>query len=427
MLMVEKKQRGRKAIFYGWWIVAAFAALVGWGGGVNFYGFAVFFVPISSEFGWSRAQTSLIFSLARLEAGIEGPPLGYLIDRFGARIFIVIGVIMFGVGYMLLSWVDSFLTFALVYVLVMSLGYVTASSHSVYATVAKWFIRRRSTVIGVLSAGVGIGGAVFLPLLGWALTQYDWRSVAFVAGILTLVIGLPAILLTRNTPEDKGLTPDGDVVAEEAEQTAAVTLKEKDYTVKEALKTVSFWQVAIAQTFNVFVIAGVALHLIPYLIDRGYSSTIAASVLATVTGASIPTRIFVGWLGDRFPKRYLMAMCCLIELGALVILISTKSLGMAYLFAVVYAIGYGMIPLNTSIVGEYWGRKNFAFIRGMMGSITIAGLIGGPILAGWIYDLSHSYQIAFFSFMGCFFMAALIFFFAKPPKEQFGAIGFRAS
>ncbi len=426
--MIEKKKGWRKSIFYGWWIVVAHSILVAWGAGVNFYGFSAFFLPISTEFGWTRAQTSSIFSLARLEGGIEGPPLGYLIDRFGARIFIIIGVILFGAGFVLLSRVESFLTFALAYILVMSLGYLTAASHAVYAVVAKWFIRRRSTATGVLSASVGVGGAVLLPVLGWALTQYGWRQVAFAVGIITLVLGLPAILVTRNRPEDKHLVPDGDVVVtKESIQVETVPPKEKDFTVKEALKTASFWQVSIAQILNQFVIAGVAVHLIPSLIDRGHSPAVAAGVLATLTAASIPSRLFFGWLGDRFPKRYVMAMCCLIETGALVIPILTTSLGMAYLFVVLYAVGYGVIPLNTSIIGEYWGRKNFAFIRGLVNGVAMLGIVTGPVFAGWIYDISHSYQIAFLCFVGCFFLAALVFFFAKPPKEQFGAIRLRAS
>lgn len=408
-------------------MVGISALLFAYGAGVNFYGFSTFFLPLSTEFGWSRAQISLVFALARLEGGIEGPAVGWLVDRFGGRMFVVGGLILFGVGFMWMSKIQSFLAFALVYILVLSLGYLTACSHTLFAVVTRWFVDKRSTAMGIVTAGIGAGGAAFVPLLAWSIGRYGWRPVAMWAGIGALVLAVPAALFIRSKPEDKGLAPDGKAVvkAEDLVVAEATNPKEKDFTLKEALKTSSFWLVGVAQTLYQFVVAAIAVHLIPSLVDKGISQSAAAGALGLLVAVSIPSRLIFGWLGDRFAKRYLLLACCFIETAALVIVLFANTIGQAYLFVAVFALGYGVIPLNTAIIGEYWGSKNFAVIRGVLNLVTMAGIVSGPVFSGWIYDVSGNYQIAFYSFMVCYFLAGVVFFLAKPPKEQFGAIGRR--
>lgn len=355
--------------------------------------------------------------------------MGWLVDRYGGRRFLVGGLILFGAGYIWMSKIQSFLGFAISYILVLSLGYLTACSHTLFAVVVKWFVDKRSTAMGILTAGIGVGGATLVPLLAWCIGRYGWRPVSMWAGIGALVLAVPTVLVIRSKPEDKGLLPDGKKVvkAEEGMAAEAASPKEKDFTLREALKTSSFWLVGAGRMLYEFVVAAVAVHLIPSLVDKGISQPAAAGALGLLVAASIPSRLIFGWLGDRFAKRYLLLVCCFIETAALVIILFADTIGLAYVFVVVFALGYGVIPLNTAIVGEYWGRKNFAVIRGVMSLITMAGIVVGPVFSGWIYDVSGNYQIAFYSFMVCYFLAGVVFFLARPPKEQFGAIGRRTT
>ncbi len=180
-----------RRIFYGWWVALASAIIAAIGGGLYFYGFTAFFLPISAELNLSRTATSTVFSVSRLEGGIEGPIAGWLIDRFGARKLVVVGVLIFGAGYIAMHWMNSLTTFFILYAAVIAVGYQTGFVHTQYALANKWFVRQRSKVTGVVNAAFGIGGATIIPLLGWLIVHYGWRMAVVIAGAATLLIGLP--------------------------------------------------------------------------------------------------------------------------------------------------------------------------------------------------------------------------------------------
>ena len=405
-----------KDIFYGWWVIAASAVICAAGAGFYFYGFSTFFLPISADLGLKRASTSLVFSVARLEGALEGPIVGWLIDRFGARKLIIIGLIIFAAGYIAMHWMDSFLMFFILYAGVVAVGYQTGFVHGKYALANKWFVRQRSKATGIISAAYGLGGAIIVPVLGWLIAQYGWRIAVVIAGAVPLIIGLPLLLVIRSLPEEKGLLPDGDEVAtQEAEEVS--------FAVRDAVKTPVFWILSLGLTLRQFVVGGIWVHLVPMLVFKGFDEQGAANAVGLLLIFSIPVRFIFGWLGDIHPKRYLLALCCLIETTSLIIVFTAQSLWQVYLFVIIFALGYGVSPLNIAIVGEYFGRRYFATIRGIMSLVYSAGVITGPIFAGYIYDVTQSYQVAFVTFIVVYSLAATTLFFARPPRalvrEQF--------
>ncbi|MFC1990273.1 MFS transporter [Chloroflexota bacterium] len=408
--------RKPKDIFYGWWVIAASAVICSIGGGFYFYGFSTFFLPISADLGLKRAATSLVFSVARLEGALEGPIVGWLIDRFGARKLIAIGLVIFATGYISMHWMDSYLMFFILYAGVIALGYQTGFVHGKYALANKWFIRQRSKATGVISAAYGLGGAIIVPVLGWLIAQHGWRIAVVIAGATPLIIGLPLLLVIRSVPEEKELLPDGDEVETQE-------VEEVSFAVRDAVKTPVFWILSLGLTLRMFVVGGVWVHLVPMLVFKGFDEQGAANAIGLLLIVSIPVRFFFGWLGDIHPKRYLIALCCLIEATSLVVVLTAQSLWQVYLFVIIFALGYGVSPLNIAIVGEYFGRRYFATIRGIMGLVYAVGVIIGPIFAGYIYDVTQSYRVAFITFIVVYSLAAIILFFAKPPrllaKEQF--------
>ncbi len=416
-----------KRIFYGWWVVLAATVIGSLGGGFFAYGFTTFFLPISAELRLTRTATSTVFSAGRAGGALGSPLIGWLIDRHGSRKLMVVGLLMFAAGLILMYWMNSLLMFIIVYVGLIALGFQTGIGAPRFALANKWFIRQRSKATGVISAGWGLGGAVLVPVLGWLIINYGWRMAAVTAGFTVLIISLPLCLLIRNTPEDKGLLPDGEEVKEAAGKPSRAA-GEVSFAVKEALKTPTFWILSFAFLLTGFVEAALSVHMVPLLVFKGLDEQSAANTFGLLLACIIPVRFGVGWLGDIYPKRYLLMLCSFIATVALIILLTGQSLWQLNLFVIIFALGYGGIfPLSVSIIGEYFGRKNFATIRGISILFWTIGGMTGPIFAGYTYDVTQSYQVAFIAGTVAYFLATLTFVFARPPKPPATVTGYTTS
>ncbi|MFC2016733.1 MFS transporter [Chloroflexota bacterium] len=417
-----------KRMFYGWWVVLVGAIIHFWGAGFYFYGFTAFFLPISAELGLKRAVVSTVFAVARLEGAFEGPIVGWLIDRFGARKLTVIGILIFATGYIAMHWMNSLVMFFILYAGLIAVGYQAGFVHTQYALANKWFIRQRSKATGIISALMALGGAAIVPMLGWVIIQYGWRTAVVITGVGALVICLPLCLVIRNVPEDKGLLPDGDEVeTKEVAEKPSEDAGEYSFTVREAMKTSAFWILCLAFILRLFVVGGIWVHMVPLLVFKGFDEQGAANAIGILLILTIPSRFIFGWLGDIYPKRYLLMLCCLIETVALIFLLTAQSMWQVYLFIIIFALGYGVAPLNVAVVGDYFGRKNFATIRGIMALIYAVGIITGPIYAGYVYDVTQSYQVAFITFIVIYSIAALTYVFARRPKPPARVTDYTAS
>jgi len=424
--------KGVKRVFYGWWIVLASSLIYAYGTGTFFYGFSVFFRPMVDEFGWDRAVTAGAFSLSRLEGGIDAPVTGWFIDRIGPRKVVLFGIILAGIGFFSLHWINSLLSFYLIYGIVLSLGYNIGFNQAHYAAVSNWFIRKRSRAISLLAVGGGIGGTVVLPIVAWIVSTQGWRTAVMIIGIGMWVVGLPLAMVIRHRPEHHGLLPDGDKASGgAAADTAAITqrndLSASDFTVKEALVTVTFWLLIVAMVLRAFVTGAVVVHEITYLIDLGVNELIAASALSMMTLASIPGRLLFGWLGDFYSKARLLAISSIVQaVGVLFFANATWSgawlLGVPVeivFFVIIYGLGYGAsIPLGPALRADFFGRKAYATISGLMSPFNMIGTVAGPVFAGFIYDTTKSYYIAFMVFAVTFTLSGLTFLFLKPPKKK---------
>jgi len=418
-----------KNIFYGWRVVAAGTFLYFLGIGAVFYGFSAFFNPMVAEFGWSRAVTSGAYALSRLEGGIEGPIIGPLIDKFGARKLIFIGVALTGVGFMILATVNSALGLYLIFGLLISMGFETGFFHATTTATANWFVRRRSRALSFITTGGGLGGAAIVPFLALLITQLGWRWASIIMGVLILLLGIPAAFVIRSRPEDKGLLPDGDSAVqtktvEGTMETINVEVPQRrgagteiDFTVREALRTRAFWTYAVAMIFRASILSAIVVHQIPHLVDVGITYQAAAGCLGSMILMSIPGRLLFGWLGDLFDKRVLLLMTSLLQAIGIWIFINVNGMGMAYVFVAVYGIGYGgAIPLTIALRGQLFGRRIFATIGGITSALTAVAAVAAPVFAGYIYDISGSYSTAFYTFLGLVCLSGIIFVLIRYPR-----------
>ncbi|HYJ16369.1 MAG TPA: MFS transporter [Candidatus Limnocylindria bacterium] len=404
-------------LFYGWRMVAAGCAMRMLGGGFHLYGFTIFFLPITNELGLSRAATSLVFSLARAEGAIEGPLAGYFIDRYGPRPMMLAGIILSGLGYMLLATVHSYAAFLAVYLGVISLAFSAGFMHSPMVLANSWFIRRRAMAMTLISSAIGIGGTLITPILAFTVAQWGWRYGAFITGIGLIVTGVPVALYVKRSPESMGLVPDGvSIEVSEQDNRKTPSATEREFSLKQAMKTAAFWKLILATTTRVGVFNSITVHFVPIMVWRGASEAKAAALLATLALMSLPSHLFVGWIADRVNKPRLMAACMVIGAGAVAILAYGVGEWALWTFTLLFTFVEALFPVSWATVGDYFGRKHFATIRGSMSFFYLWGPALGPVITGYVYDRHQSYAPLMSAYIAIALVAGLLYASLRQPK-----------
>jgi sugar phosphate permease len=404
--------------FYGWRMVGVGSALRILGGGLYFYGFSVFFLPLSQDLGLSRAATSLVFSLARAQGAFEGPVAGFIMDRFGPRPLIMMAIVMNGIGHMVLSNVHSYLMLIIVYMGVVSLSFQAGFMDAPMLIANTWFVRLRTLAMSIISASTNVGGFVLTPILAAAVFHWGWRQAAFANGIAFLVFGLPIALLVRRSPESMGLRPDGDPVETVASRRGEKQASETNFTLREALRTSPFWFLTIGTAFRVVTLTAVTVHYVPILVWKGLTQTEAAFLLGVQAFLGVPISLSFGWLADRMNKPKLMAICMLFAMLSFIILITARQEWQIWLFMPLFSLVESTFPINWATVGDYFGRANFAKIRGSMIFIQAWGAVIGPVIAGAIYDHTQSYVYLLWSLIAVLFVVACCYIMVVKPVQS---------
>lgn len=420
-------------MYYGWWIVFASMLVLSVGAGIYWLGFGVFFLPLANEFSTSRTALSGVIAISQLEGGLLGPVGGYLVDRYGPRRMMFIGVGIMGFGFLWMSVIDSLVMFYVIYLLLISVGMSIGIRVPALVAPTNWFVRKRGIALGISTSGVGLGG-LLVPLLGWLIISLGWRPTAAISGILLWVVGIPLASVMRHRPEQYGLLPDGRTRASSAEPQEERSEEglqveetpapggsdvEATYSTVEALKTPVFWLLSVVFGLRQLIIGAIGLHQVPFLVDIGINPQMAATVLGMTALTSILGRLGFGWLADRIPKRFVMAITIgLAAMGPLILAYVTEWWHLIF-FVVIYGVGWGGGATTMSIVrAEYFGRRAFGTISGMMDFVQMFGLVLGPVFAGFMYDVTQSYYLAFMVFAISGMLGAIIMVFLRPPKQS---------
>lgn len=424
--------RARK-IFFGWWTVLATAIMTAWGYGSWSYGFGAYFKPLMEEFGWTRAQTSAAYSTGTLEGGLEGPLGGWLTDKYGPRIINFSGILLAGIGLIFMYFIYSLWQFILIWGFIVSLGFNLALLGPLETALANWFVKKRGLAVGVSRAGLGFGGAFVPPFMTFLLIQHGWRMAFVIAGLITLTIGMPLtwFFVKPHRPEYYGMLPDGEPVDPEKAKDIRLLMKagqeyalessgEIEFTLRQVLKTQTYWIITIPITLRELLWACAKIHQIPHLTDMGVDPVAAAGALGLMLSMSAPGRFIGGILADRISRKrmkYLLIFAFSLQGIGLLILMGARTLGLVYVFTIIQGFGMGVqysaVPL---LRGRYFGRKSFASIQGTDALIRLPVTVFSPIYVGWIYDVTHSYISAFTQSLILVVIAIGILFFLKPPN-----------
>jgi len=409
-------------IFYGWWIVVIGCVLDAVKGGTYNTGFTLYFLPVLEEMHLSRAATSLPFSLAKLESSLAGPLAGYLIDRFDVRVMLVVGTILAGLGFVLLSFTQSYFLFLLVFIGPVTTGFQLGFNHATLAAVNHWFRRKRALAMSVVQTGQAIGGVVILPLVAFLVLAFGWRAAALASGVVVLML-LPLALLVRRAPESMGLLPDGERAASQDRspdgRTRAHAGDTREFTTREALRTPTFWLLATFHSLRNIPYSAVTVHLVPLLVWKGLDQPTAAIFVGLVALSTVFVRPLTGWLGDRQSKEKIGTMGVL--LGAMGLVVLTYSEGAVWtlvVFAVLFSFGDGVNSVTWALVGDCFGRQSFATIRGWIGMVQSFASMPAAVFMGWMYDQTQSYTYALIPLVVSYAVSGLILWWLPHPERR---------
>lgn len=368
-------------------VIAAFLIMmVSWG---IYYSFGIFLKPILHEFGWTRAMISGAFSFSWLVAGFVGIFMGWLTDRYGPRLVLSVCGILAGVGYLLMAQISFFWQLYLFYGVLIGAG--TSTFTPLMSTIARLYVERRTIMTGIVTVGIGIGSLIVPPLANQIILDYDWRASFIALGIITLVVFiLSAQFLKRNSAKVEQSVGGGRIHKEAPAPDVTV------FTFRDAVVTRQFW-IMFATLFCMgFSVLTAQVHIVPYATDINISATTAAGILATIGGSSIIGRVVLGGVGDRFGNKRAFIIGFILMALPMFCLVFAREIWMLYLIAFVFGIGYGdLVASESPLVASVFGLKSMGLIFGFLSNAFSLGAAVGPVVAGYIFDVTASYQTAF--------------------------------
>ena len=444
-------------IFYGWWIVLVSLIADGIKQGSFNRGFTVYIIPIQNDLGLGAAAIGWADTLGRLMGGIQGPIVGYLTDRYGPGVMLAFGGLASGLGFILLSLTGNYFFFLLVFVGLMSVGFRSGYNNATIAAINNWFRRRRGLAMSFVSMGHGLGGAI-APLAGLMVLTLGWRQAVLISGIVIIALIIPLSFLIKRSPESMGLLPDGDRPAPQdasasietgetagpAETPAGAgvaapsgradvarssrrrpTRGETDFEVRDAMRTPTYWMLVLASGLRNTAHSGLSFLLAPVMVwflqeggrEQTESLQIAAFYVGLVATATILFNPVIGWLGDRFPKKRLTAICMASGAISLTLLFNaTGNLWQLAGFAILLALSESANSLNWAMMGEFFGRRNFATLRGWQHLPDQLMSMWTAVWMGMIYDRTGSYFWALFPLIALFGLATLTYLLLPRPR-----------
>jgi len=384
--------------------------------------FGAYVAVLQEDFGWSKAALAGAFSFLQMIGGLMSPVQGVVIDRFGPRAIMRVGMVAFALGFMALSQVDSLLGYYAAFVLV-GIGFRLSGFFPLSVAMVNWFERRRARALSTMSLGVAVGGLV-VPIVAYSLENFGWRESAFGSGVLLLVVGLPLVQVIRRRPEDYGEVVDGrGFQPNERDMAVASESRGPDFTARQAVRTPAFWLISLGHGSALLVVGAVAVHVISHLKeDLGYSVSDAALVVTLMTSMQVVGMLVGGTIGDRFDKRIISAVCMVMHMVGMLLVTYAVSLPMVVAFAVLHGLAWGIRgPLMQAMRADYFGRSSFGAIMGLSALIIMVGQIAGPLVAGLLADATGNYDLGFTLLAVLAGMGSAFFLFAKRPAPPLEA------
>jgi MFS family permease len=390
------KNKEKHRFFYGYIVAAAgfIAWFMGWGGYAICFG--VFFKPLLVEFHWTRAETSLAFSISLLIQATLGITTGWLTDRFGPRTVVTFLGSFVGWSFLLISQISTSWEFVVCYGVVGGIG-ASVLNIPIMATLSRWFVKRRGFVTGIVQAGAGTGGFLLAPFSGWLISNYGWRTASIIMGSMIAALMILSGLFLVRDPEDVGQFPDGPKPRNSTETGSRKGHHQPSGPLlRSYLRAASFWMlIGIYASFGYFR-STFTTHVAAHVQDLGFSLSDGAKVVAIISVASIFGRIGMGRLADVIGNKKTLTVSFTITTLVIIWLLTSGTLWELYLFAILYGFGWGAIAvIRFAITAEVFGLASLGLIMGIFGFSEFLAATVGSYFGGFVFDRSGSYDLAF--------------------------------
>ena len=408
-----------KGLFFYGYIVAA-AGFIVWmiGFGIS-NTFGIFYKPMLTEFGWARADTVFAYSLGILISAALSIITGWLTDKLGPRIIVTIFGSFLGISCLLMSQVDALWQFYLTYGVLTAVG-MSVTATPIMATVARWFVRRRGLMTGIVQAGLGIGGLIIVPLTGWLIFNFGWRTAYWVLGIIAILGFVISGLFMKRDPQDMGQYPDG--LAEPTDPTIIPNQHKSlndDIVLRKIIVTRRFWIIAALYAIFGFCRSTFLAHFAAHMQDVGFSLTEASNVIAFLMVSSIAGRVGMGRAADATGNKIAFMMSYAATAFSLIWVLFVGELWGFYLFAFIFGLGWGgQAVLRFSSTAEAFGLVSLGFIMGILnlGEAFAAAL--GSYGAGLVFDILGHYRPVFWAGVVLSILGVILAGFLRPPKSD---------
>ncbi|MFH2128950.1 MAG: MFS transporter, partial [bacterium] len=389
--------------------------------GIGFYSHGVILDPLRVQYGWSKGIVSSAITFYFATSAVAGIIIGPKIDRYGPKPFLIMGALVFSLSYFLLSQINQVWQLFFVYFLA-AIGWSGSSLLSVNTLITRWFVQKRGQAMSITMTGLSLGGMVLVPLASYLIVSRGFQTTIMTLSAMYSLIIIPfTLVFIKAHPSDLQLQPDGLT----AKTPAVSHLKKvvnreaqlRRWTRRQAIITPTFWSIVIAFSLALCVQMAFLVHQVSFLsIYLGNMG--AAAAVSITTAASIIGRLSLGTFVDRFDKRYTAMICFLVQGLTVLTLAFSQHVVILYLGTFAFGLTMGsllmMLPLIT---GECFGMLSFGLVSGLIGVFSTSGSAFGPMIAGFIFDATQSYQLAFILFATISLIATVIVRFARPPER----------
>ncbi len=397
----------RQRLYYGWVLIVTLGLTETISWGVLYYAFTVYLAPMEAELGWSRGDMTGAFSLAVLLSGLAAIPVGRWLDHHGPRLLMTLGSII--ATLLVLAWSQT-ASLPMLYLIWAAIGLTMSATlyDPAFATASRWFDRKRVQALTAITLMAGFASTVFIPLAGWLVQVEGWRrSLITLAIVLAVGTIAPHALLLRRRPEDLGLRPDGAGTPQHraTQQSRAATGDDRapeqrraSLDVGQAIRHASFRWLTIAFWLATITTTAVGIHLLPYLQDRGYDVTAAASITGSLGAVQVVARLVLAPFGNRVNPRILAASILALQPLSLVVLLLMRSTLGVVLFVLLFGAQRGLSTLaRPALVADLYGAARYASIAGVLQFALSLAQAAAPFGAGVAYDVLHSYEPIFWA------------------------------
>ena len=399
-------------LFYGWVIIAVFLVIGATLYGVHF-SFGVFFKSIEAEFSLTRASTSSILSVNMVLAGLFSFLAGWALDRYGPRVVVLLMGIFTGLSLILTSLTGAAWQLFITYSLLLAMG--TGPIYAVpMSAVSRWFDRKKGLALGLASMGIGLGTVVVAPFATYLITSYSWHMAYLVIGLIALVVVVPLSRLLKRDPHEIGALPDGVKRLDNVVPSDGDVVSPVESSILLIIRSRNFWLITVIHFCFAGCVFFIVAHLVPHITDIGFSPIEAAAVFSVLGAASIPGRLFMGIASDKIGRKSASVACTLFMAAAIAWLIWARDLWSLYVFAVVYGFFYSGFGSSTAaLISDSFRSKNIGTAFGLLEIGIGTGAAVGAVVGGRIFDINHSYDVAFLSIALTLLVAATLFTMVK--------------